>query len=104
MEPPTCNKLWFVFEQDLRAGGRSLPSRPPVEDPEAGTTEIDNLIEKAAAASQGDLRDSLYLSASFKLLQLRQYEKGKELPPKSMTGKARDDSRAAGFSFGRRAR
>ena len=69
-------------EQDLRAGGRPLPSRPPVEDAEAGTTEIDNLIEKAAAASQGDLRDSLYLSASFKLLQLRQYEKGKDIAAK----------------------
>ena len=69
-------------EQDLRAGGRPLPSRPPVEDADAGTKEIDSLIEKAAAASQGDLRDSLYLSASFKLLQLRQYEKGKDIAAK----------------------
>ena len=69
-------------EQELRAGGQSPPSRPPVDDGKSETSAIDNLLKKAAEASQGDARDSLYLGASFRLLQLRQYERGKEIAAK----------------------
>ncbi len=69
-------------EQELRAGGQSPPSRPPVDDGESETSAIDNLLKKAAEASQGEARDSLYLGASFRLLQLRQYERGKEIAAK----------------------
>jgi hypothetical protein len=69
-------------EQELRSSGQSLPSRPPVEDSAAEMSAVDRLIEKAAAATQGDGRDDLYMAAAFKLLQLRQYEKGKEVAAK----------------------
>jgi len=69
-------------EQELRTSGQSPPSRPPVDDGESDTSAIDNLLKKAAEASQGDGRDSLYLAASFRLLQLRQYERGKEVASK----------------------
>lgn len=69
-------------EQELRSSGQSLPSRPPVEDSQAEMSAVDSLIEKAAAAPQGDNRDDLYMAAAFKLLQLRQYEKGKEVAAK----------------------
>jgi hypothetical protein len=66
-------------EQEMRAGGQSPPSRPPSEDADSETSAIDSLLKKAADASQGDARDSLYLAAAFRLLQLRQYERGKEV-------------------------
>jgi hypothetical protein len=68
-------------EQELKASGQPLPSRPP-GDSESETSAIDNLLKKAADASQGDARDGLYLAASFRLLQLRQYERGKEVAAK----------------------
>ena len=67
------------IEQELRGRGQSLPSRPPRDEAESDAKSIDSLIEKAAAAPQGDARDNLYLAASFKLLQLRQYERGKDV-------------------------
>ncbi len=66
-------------EQELRTVGQSVPSRPPVEDSESESSAVQSLIEKAAEAPQGDNRDNLYLAASFRLLQLRHYEKGKEI-------------------------
>jgi hypothetical protein len=69
-------------EQGLRAIGQPLPSRAAVEDGDSETTAIDNLLKKAAEAPQGDARDSMYLAASFRLLQLRQYERGKEVAAK----------------------
>lgn len=69
-------------ERELKNNGQSLPSRPPAEDEGSEMAAVDALLEKAAAASQGDARDDLYLAASFKLLQLRQYEKGKEVAAK----------------------
>lgn len=67
-------------EQELQAGGQAPPSRPPNEDDaQSGLTAVDSLLEKAAAASQGVARDSLYLAASFKLLQLGQCKRGKEV-------------------------
>ena len=69
-------------EQELRTGGQPIPTRPPVKDAESSLSAVDRLIEKAAAASQGDTRDGLYLAASLKLFQLRQYERGKEIAAK----------------------
>jgi hypothetical protein len=69
-------------EQELRAGGQPLPGRPPVEDAEANMSAIDRLLEKAGAASQGDARDELYLAAALKLLQMHQYERGKDVAAK----------------------
>ena len=69
-------------EQELRASGQSPPSRPSIDDGESGTSAIDNLLKKAAEASQGDGRDGLYLAASFRLLQAHQYERGKEVAAK----------------------
>lgn len=69
-------------EQELRSNGQPLPSRPSAEDADSETTVVDSLLEKAAAAPQGDGRDDLYLGAAFKLLQLRQYEKGKDVAAK----------------------
>lgn len=69
----------FRADQELRTSGLPPPSRPPIEDPNAPITAIDSLIEKAAAAPQGDARDALYLDTSLKLLELRQYERAKEI-------------------------
>ena len=69
-------------EQELRAGGQPLPSRPSSGDAESNTSAVDTLLEKASAASQGDARDNLYLAAALKLLQLRQHERGKDVAAK----------------------
>ena len=69
-------------EQEMKGIGQSVPTRPPSEDPDAEKNAIDNLLEKAAAASQGDARDDLYMAAAFKLLQTRQFERGKEIAAK----------------------
>lgn len=69
-------------EQELRAGGQTSPSRPPAEDAEAANKAIDNLLEKAASATQGEARDSLYLDAAFRYFQRRQYERSKEIAAK----------------------
>ena len=66
-------------EQELKTNGQSIPTRPPVEDAGAEMAAVDALIEKAAATTQGDARDDLYMAAAFKLLQMRQFEKGKEI-------------------------
>ncbi len=69
-------------EQELRAAGQAPPTRPPSSEPEAEKTALDKLLDKAAAASQGEARDNLYLAASFRLFQLRQFEKSKEIAAK----------------------
>ena len=79
---PDLQQALVRVEQELRTAGQSIPPRPPAEDAELGLTEIDKLIEKAAAASQGESRDSLYLAAALKLLQRSQYEKGKDVATK----------------------
>jgi hypothetical protein len=66
--------------QELQGAGQTLPQRPDFQsDTESSTTVIDSLLEKAGAASQGEARDSLYLAASFKLFQLKKYERAKEI-------------------------
>lgn len=69
-------------EQELKGIGQAPPTRPPAEDPESEKSALDSLLEKAAATPQGDARDDLYLAAAFKLLQKRQYERGKEIAAK----------------------
>jgi len=69
-------------EQELKGIGQAPPTRPPAEDPESEKSALDSLLEKAAAAPQGDARDDLYLAAAFRLLQTRQYERGKEIAAK----------------------
>jgi hypothetical protein len=69
--------------QELQSAGQTFPQRPEIRnDAESTTTLVDKLLEKADAASQGEARDSLYLGASFKLLQLRKYERAKEIAAK----------------------
>jgi hypothetical protein len=69
--------------QELQTAGQTLPERPEIKDEsESDTTLVDKLLEKAGAASQGEVRDSLYLGASFKLLQSRKYERAKEVAAK----------------------
>jgi len=69
-------------EQELRASGQPAPTSPRAEDPAEPSDGVERLLEKAEAAPQGDGRDNLYLKASFRLLQLRQFEKGKEVAAK----------------------
>ena len=69
--------------QELQSAGQTFPERPEIKgDAESPTTLVDKLLEKADAASQGEARDNLYLGASFKLLQLRKYERAKEIAAK----------------------
>lgn len=69
--------------QELQSAGQTFPQRPEIKnDAESTTTLVDKLLEKADAASQGEARDSLYLGAAFKLLQLRKYEQAKEIAAK----------------------
>lgn len=66
--------------QELQSAGQTPPQRPEIQsDTESSTSVIDALLEKAGAASQGEARDSLYLAASFKLFQLKKYERAKEI-------------------------
>lgn len=69
-------------EQELKTAGQSVPSRPPATDSESNMTAVDSLLERAAAASQGELRDSLYLAASFNLMDQHQYERAKDVAAK----------------------
>jgi hypothetical protein len=69
-------------EQELKNIGQAAPTRPPFPDPESSKSAIDDLLEKAAAASQGDARDDLYLAAAFRLFQTRAFERGKEIAAK----------------------
>jgi hypothetical protein len=69
-------------EQEMKGLGQAAPTRPPADDPDSEKNAIDSLLEKAAAASQGDARDDLYMAAAFKLLQTRQYERGKDVAAK----------------------
>lgn len=69
-------------EQELKNTGQTAPTRPPFPDPESSKSAIDDLLEKAAAASQGDGRDDLYLAAAFRLFQTRGFERGKEIAAK----------------------
>ncbi|HEY0367138.1 MAG TPA: hypothetical protein VGC73_11740 [Pyrinomonadaceae bacterium] len=69
--------------QELQATGQTLPDRPEIKDESASaTTLLDKLLEKAGAASPGEARDCLYLGAAFKLLQLGEYERAKEIAAK----------------------
>lgn len=69
--------------QELQSAGQTFPERPNIkDDAESSTTMVDQLMEKADAAMQGEARDNLYLGASFKLLQLRKYERAKEIAAK----------------------
>lgn len=71
------------IEQELQAAGQKPPERRQIKDKsEPSDSLVDGLLEKAAAASQGEARDSLYLGASFKLLQLGKYERAKEVAAK----------------------
>lgn len=69
-------------EQELKTMGQAAPTRPPAADSESNTTAADSLLERAAAAPQGDLRDSLYLAAASKLMDLRQYERARDVAAK----------------------
>jgi chaperonin cofactor prefoldin len=69
-------------EQELKNIGQTAPTRPPFPDPESSKSAVDDLLEKAAAASQGDGRDDLYLAAAFRLFQTRHFEQGKEIASK----------------------
>ncbi len=69
-------------EQELKNIGQTAPTRPPFPDPDSSKSAIDDLLEKAAAASQGDARDDLYLAAAFRLFQTRGFERGKEIAAK----------------------
>ena len=69
-------------EQELKNIGQTAPTRPPFPDPESSKPAIDDLLEKAAAASQGEARDDLYLAATFRLFQTRHFETGKEIAAK----------------------
>lgn len=69
-------------EQELKAAGQSVSPRPPANDTESNMTAIDTLLERAAAAPQGELRDGLYLAAAFNLMDLRQYERAKDVATK----------------------
>lgn len=69
-------------EQELKNIGQPAPTRPPFPDPESSKSAVDDLLEKAAAASQGDGRDDLYLAAAFRLFQTRHFEQGKEIAAK----------------------
>jgi hypothetical protein len=69
-------------EQEFKNIGQSVPNRPSFIDPDLDKSAIDALIEKAAAASQGDARDDLYLAAAFRLFQTRHFERGKEIAAK----------------------
>lgn len=69
-------------EQELRTNGQNIPNRPPLTDTESNTTVVDGLLERAGAAPQGELRDSLYAAASLKLLELRQYERARDVAAK----------------------
>jgi hypothetical protein len=66
-------------EQEFRTRGQPAPTRPPLDDVAPESNAVDSLIEKAAEASQGDARDSLYMGAAFSLFKLGQFEKGKEI-------------------------
>lgn len=66
-------------EQELKTAGQAVPSRPPATDSDSNMTAVDSLMERATAAPQGELRDSLYLAASFKLMELRQYERARDV-------------------------
>ena len=68
--------------QELQTAGQTPPERPAIKDETESATLVDSLLAKAAAASQGEARDSLYLEASFRLLQLRQYERAKDIAGK----------------------
>jgi hypothetical protein len=71
------------IERELHAAGQKPPERPDTIDrSELSDSLVDGLLEKAAAASQGDGRDSLYLAAAFKLFQLGKYERAKEVAAK----------------------
>ena len=69
-------------EQELRDAGQSAPTAPRREDPAGLTNAIDRLLEKAAEAPQGEVRDNLYLGAAAKCLPLGRYEKAKEIAAK----------------------
>ena len=69
--------------QELQSIGQALPQRPEVtSDTDSATSVIDSLLEKAGEAAQGEARDSLYLEASLRLLQLGKYERAKEVAAK----------------------
>lgn len=71
------------IEQELQAAGQKPPERLESQDKsEPADSVLDRLLEKAAAASQGEARDSLYLEASFKLLRMGKYERAKEVAAK----------------------
>ena len=69
-------------EQELRAMGLGPPTPPPISDGDSIVSEIERRLEKAEAASQGDMRDGLYLEIAFKYLELEEYEKGKAIAAK----------------------
>jgi hypothetical protein len=66
-------------EQELRANGGTPPSRPPTQDSAEETSALDQMIEDASKASQGEARDNLYFGAALKLFQSRQFERAKEI-------------------------
>jgi hypothetical protein len=79
----TLQQIVARVEQDVRAAGQKLPAHPRLEEPvKESTSIIDQLLERAAAATQSGARDELYLAASFKLLQQRQYERAMEIAAK----------------------
>jgi tetratricopeptide (TPR) repeat protein len=70
-------------QRDLQTIGQKPPERP--ENNEKSDSEgslVEKLLEKASSASMGEGRDSLYLGASFKLLQLGKYEQAKTVAAK----------------------
>lgn len=69
-------------EQELKTAGQSIPSRPPATDSDSNVTTVDSLLERAADAPQGELRDSLYLAASFNLMQSNQYQRARDVAAK----------------------
>jgi hypothetical protein len=70
-------------EQELSLAGQKLP-QPPASDAtdEMPASLVERLLEKAAETAQGEARDDLYLDASFKLMQQREYERAAEVAAK----------------------
>ena len=70
-------------QRDLQTLGQKPPERPAAnERSESDVSVVDKLLERASSASMGQGRDSLYLEAAFKLLQLGKYEQAKQVAGK----------------------